>query len=91
MDKQIERLPKHTLGDVNPALAVKENHAAVGRTALIAKKIFGPFGSGQLRIRQKIDGTFAGAAELPLASEAVGVTVAALADVIGLQGNSGLD
>ena len=85
METQVKRscLPEHTFGDVDPALAVEENHAAVCGTALVAKKIFGPFGSWQLRIRQKINGTFAGAAQLPLAGETVGVAVAALANVVG--------
>ena len=59
--------------------------------ALIPQQIFGPFRSGQLGIWQKVDCPLARAAKLPLACEAVGVSVAALSDVVGLQGDGGLD
>jgi hypothetical protein len=44
-----------------------------------------------LRVRQKVDGSLTGAAELPLAGEAVRVAVAAFSDVVGLERDGSLD
>ena len=59
--------------------------------AFVPQQIFSPFGSGQLRIGQKVDSPLARAAKLSLAGEAVRVSVAALSDVVGLEGDRGLD
>ena len=68
---------EHAFGNHDAALAVEEDHAAVGRPALVTEQVFGPLGSGQLRVRQEVDRALAGAAQLPLAGQAVGVAVAA--------------
>ncbi len=64
---------------------------AVGGVAFIPQQIFSPLRSGQLWVGQKVDGPLTGPAELSLTGEAVGVSIAAFADVVGLQGDGGLD
>ncbi len=59
--------------------------------AFIPQQIFSPLRSGQLGVRQKVDGPFTSTAELSLTGQAVGISVAAFADVVGLQGDGGLD
>lgn len=58
------------------ALAVEEDHAAVGGPAFVADQVLGPFGSGKLRVRKQVDRSLAGPAELPLACQAVRVSIA---------------
>ena len=68
------------------ALAVEENHAAVGRPALVPDQVFGPLRPGQLWVGQEVDRPLAGAAQLPLAGQAVGVAVAACEVLEGIKG-----